>query len=128
MADQYVAYVGSYTRGHSKGLHIFDFNPETLEFKLREVFEINNPSFVHLSHDGQFLYCNCDEGIAAFRIMKDGSLVLINKGSVNGLRPCYISTDRANRYLITAGYHDGKLTVLRLLEDGGVVCVRMRYL
>ncbi len=120
MADQYVAYVGSYTRGDSKGLHIFDFNPETLEFKLREVFEINNPSFVHLSHDGQFLYCNCDEGIAAFRIMKDGSLVLINKGSVNGLRPCYISTDRANRYLITAGYHDGKLTVLRLLEDGGV--------
>lgn len=120
MADQYVAYVGSYTRGDSKGLHIFDFNAETLEFKLRDVFEINNPSFVHLSHDGQFLYCNCDEGIAAFRIMKDGSLVLINKGSVNGLRPCYISTDRANRYLITAGYHDGKLTVLRLMEDGGV--------
>ena len=34
MADQYVAYVGSYTRGDSKGLHIFDFNPETLELRL----------------------------------------------------------------------------------------------
>ena len=51
MADKYVAYVGSYTRGESKGLNIFDFDPDTLTFKLREVFEINNPSVVHVSHD-----------------------------------------------------------------------------
>ena len=94
MSDHYVAYVGSYTRGESKGLHILDFCPETLEFKLREVFEINNPSFVHLSYDQKFLYCNCDEGVASFKILKDGSLVLINKANVNGLRPCYLSTDR----------------------------------
>ena len=54
MSDKYVAYVGSYTRGDSKGLHIFDFDPATLTFKLRDVFEINNPSVVHLSNDGRY--------------------------------------------------------------------------
>ncbi len=120
MADKYVAYVGSYTRGESKGLSIFDFEPETLTFKLREVFEINNPSVVHISYDQKYLYCNCDEGVASFKILKDGSIVLMNKATVNGLRPCYMATDRANRYLVTAGYHDGKLTVLRLEDDGRV--------
>lgn len=120
MSDKYVAYVGSYTRGDSKGLHIFDFDPATLTFKLTDVFEINNPSVVHLSNDGRYLYCNCDEGVASFKILKDGNIVLQNKANVNGLRPCYLSTDRANRFLVTAGYHDGKLTILRLEEDGSV--------
>ena len=120
MSDKYVAYVGSYTRGDSKGLHIFDFNPGTLEFKLRDVFEINNPSVVHISYDGKYLYTNCDEGVASFQILKDGSIVLINKASVNGLRPCYLATDKENRYLVTAGYHDGKLTILKLGEDGSI--------
>lgn len=120
MSDKYVAYVGSYTRGDSKGLSIFDFDPQTLKFTLKDVFEINNPSVVHISNDERFLYCNCDEGVASFRILKDGSLLLMNKASVNGLRPCYLATDKANRYLVTAGYHDGKLTVLRLEEDGSI--------
>ena len=71
MADKYVAYVGSYTRGESKGLSIFDFEPETLTFKLREVFEISNPSVVHISYDQKYLYCNCDEGVASFKILMD---------------------------------------------------------
>ena len=60
------------------------------------------------------------EGVASFKILPDGGLELMNKASVNGLRPCYLSVDRANRYLLTAGYHDGKLTVLRLNEDGTI--------
>ena len=39
---------------------------------------------------------------------------------MNGLRPSYISVDRKNRFLICGGYHDGKLTALRLNEDGSV--------
>lgn len=120
MADKYVAYVGSYTRGESDGIYILDVNPEYAYFQVRDSFKINNPSFLTLSHDEQFLYSNCDEGVASFRIQEDGSLELMNKASVNGLRPCYLSVDRANRYLITAGYHDGKLTVLRLNDDGTI--------
>ncbi len=123
MADKYVAYVGSYTRGDSDGIYILDANPEYASFKIRGSFKINNPSFLRLSYDNRFLYSNCDEGVASFRILEDGSLELMNKVSVNGLRPCYLSVNRDNTYMLSAGYHDGKLTILRLNEDGTVAGV-----
>jgi len=120
MPDKYVAYVGSYTRGDSKGISIFDVNDKSIAFELRDVFEIHNPSFLKLSHDEKYLYTTCDEGVAAFKILKDGGLVLLNKAPVNGLRPCYLSLDSKNEFLACGGYHDGKLTVLRVEEDGSV--------
>ena len=35
MADKYVAYVGSYTRGESDGIYILDANVEYAYFKVR---------------------------------------------------------------------------------------------
>lgn len=119
MADRYVAYVGSYTRGKSKGLTIYDID-EHFNFKQRVVYEINNPSYVTLSHNQKFLYTSCDEGVAAFSVLDNGGLQLLNKAHVNGLRPCYLSVDKKNKYLLSAGYHDGKLTVLRIRPDGSV--------
>lgn len=117
--NKYVAYVGSYTRGKSKGLTIFDVDGH-FNFKRRSLFEIHNPSFVTLSHNEKFLYTSCDEGVAAFRVSDNGDLELLNKAMVNGLRPCYISVDKANKFMVTAGYHDGKLTVLRIKPDGSI--------
>ena len=119
MANKYVAYIGSYTRGKSKGLTIFDVD-ENFNFKERVVFEVNNPSYVVLSHNQKFLYTSCDEGVAAFRALDNGGLELLNKASVNGLRPCYLSVDKKNRYLVTAGYHDGKMTILKINRDGSI--------
>ena len=67
MADKYVAYVGSYTRGESDGIYILDANVEYAYFKVRDSFKINNHSFLRLSHDEQYLYSNCDEGSAGRR-------------------------------------------------------------
>ena len=36
------------------------------------------------------------------------------------MRGCYLSTDYQDKFLFVAGYHDGKVTVLRLLEDGQI--------
>ena len=38
----------------------------------------------------------------------------------NCRRSCYLSTDYEDMFLFVAGYHDGKITVLKLREDGGV--------
>ena len=118
--EKYVAYVGSYTRGESKGIYIFDVDVKNAVLKERGFFEIDNPSFLAISQDGRYLYSDCDEGVAAFRILEDGGLELINKHSIQGLRPCYLRTDKENRFLVSAGYYDGKLTVSRLEEDGSV--------
>lgn len=45
---------------------------------------------------------------------------MINFASINGMRGCYVSTDYTDSYLFVAGYHDGKLTVLRLKESGAI--------
>ena len=43
--DKYRAYVGSYTRGESKGIYMYDFNSEEAVFVAQGVEEITNPSF-----------------------------------------------------------------------------------
>ena len=121
MAKKYVAYVGSYTfYGKSKGICIFDVDVEKGYFTKRKEIEVNNSSYLTFSHDHRFLYSVVDEGVAAFRILPDGDLELINVAPIRGMRACYLATDKANEFLITSGYHDGKMTVLRLLPDGSV--------
>ena len=118
--DKYRAYVGSYTRGERKGIYMYDFNSEEAVFVAQGVEEITNPSFLTLSDDGEYLYSNCDEGVAAFKILPDGNLKYLNRHSVQGLRPCYLQVDSANEYLVSSGYYDGKLTVSRINPDGTV--------
>ena len=118
--DRYVAYVGTYTHGSSVGIHIFDVDAEKGKMTERKVVPINNPSDLIVSTSGKFLYSITDFGVEAYTIMPDGDLELINFAPINGMRGCYVSTDYTDQYLFVAGYHDGKLTVLRLKEDGSI--------
>ncbi len=118
--ENYVAYVSAYTMEDNHGIRIYDVDLENGKFSLKDQVEIRNSSYVTISHNGEFLYAITDFGVEAFRIEKDGSLTDINTGSINGMRGCYLSTDYRDRFLFVAGYHDGKVTVLRLREDGGV--------
>ena len=120
MTARYAAYAGSFTRGAGGGIYVLDANPADASFSLRSVFPIENPIFITPSADGRFLYSTCDEGTAAFAIAPDGSLSLLNKAAVNGLRPSYLTVDRKNRFLVSGGYHDGKLTVQKLNKDGSI--------
>lgn len=81
---------------------------------------MSNASYIRPSADGRFLYSVTDEGIVAFRILPDGDLEWINTASIRGMRGCFIELYEEKRYLFVAGYHDGKMTALRLREDGGV--------
>ncbi len=116
----YVAYVGTYTHGSSRGIYIYDLDVENGRAMERKVVPINNPSYIKKSHNGKYLYSIADEGVRSFRILPDGDLEPMNKASIGGMRGCYLSTDKEDRYLFVAGWHDGKVTVMRLLEDGRV--------
>ena len=69
--DRYVAYVGTYTHGSSVGIHIFDVDAEKGKMIERKVVPINNPSDVIVSTSGKFLYSIADEGVEAFKVLKD---------------------------------------------------------
>ncbi len=118
--EKYVAYVSTYTHGDSHGIKIFDVDMEKGRFVQKSEVEITNSSYVTISHDEKYLYSITDFGVEAYKINPDGTLELINFAPINGMRGCYISTDYTDRFLFVAGYHDGKLTVLSLKEDGSI--------
>ena len=114
-----VAYVGSYTNyGKSKGITVFDVNEENGKLSRKSEVEVNNCSYLCISGDKKYLYAVVDEGIASFSIGAEGDLTLLGISSIKGMRGCYICVDSKNRYLFVAGYHDGKVTVLRIGPDG----------
>lgn len=116
----YVAYVGTYTHGSSKGIYIYDLDVENGQAKERKVVPINNPSYIKKSHNGKYLYSIADEGVRSFRILPDGDLEPMNSASICGMRGCYLSTDKQDKFLFVGGWHDGKVTVMRLNEDGTI--------
>ena len=64
----------------------------------------------------KYLYSICDQGVAAYNILKDGDLELINVLSINGMRGCHIALTKNDDFLIVSGYHDGKITIISLVN------------
>lgn len=119
---KYVAYVSTYTSGNksSCGIKIYDVDLENGRFFEKDQVEITNSSYVTISHSRKYLYSITDFGVESYKILEDGSLQVINHASINGMRGCYLSTDYEDKFLFVAGYHDAKLTVLRVGEDGSI--------
>lgn len=120
--EKYVAYVSTYTTGigDKHGIKIYDVDMKQGRMTEKDQVEISNSSYITISHNQKYLYSITDFGVEAYKILENGELSLINFESINGMRGCYLSTDYCDEYLFVAGYHDGKITVLRLKENGGI--------
>lgn len=117
-----VAYVSTYTMGDEHGIKIYDVDMERGALTEKGQVEITNSSYITISHNGKFLYSITDFGVECFKILPDGDLEVVNTASINGMRGCYLSTDYEDKLLFCAGYHDGKITVLRLNSETGEIC------
>ncbi|MBR4358663.1 MAG: lactonase family protein [Butyrivibrio sp.] len=120
--DKYVAYVSSYTSGLGSkfGIKIYDVDMKNGRFKEKQKVEITNSSYIGISHNKKTLYSITDAGVEAYHILPDGCLEFLNEASINGMRGCYLNMDQEDNYLLTAGYHDGKVTILKLNKDGSI--------
>ena len=118
--DSYVAYVSTYTRGGDIGIHVYDVDVKAGRFTEKDQVKITNSSYLTISHNGKFMYAITDFGVESFKIRKNGCLENIGKASINGMRGCYLSTDYEDKYLFVAGFHDAKVTALRINDDGTV--------
>ena len=114
---KYVAYVGTYTHGTSKGIQVYDVDVENGTLTERSEVEVSNASHLAVSKNGKYLYSIEDEGVAVFERDENGDLSRINSVDINGMRGCYLATDVDGRYLYVAGYHDGKVTVVHTHKD-----------
>ncbi len=118
--DKYVAYVSTYTQGDNHGIKVYDVDINKGRFYEKDEVEITNSSYLTISHNGKYLYSITDMGVESYEIQEDGTLKMLNFAPINGMRGCYVSTDYTDRYLFVAGYHDGKLTVLHIRNDGSI--------
>ena len=115
---KYVAYVGTYTHGTSKGIQVYDVNVEEGTLTERSEVEVSNASHTAVSKNGKYLYSIEDEGVAVFARDENGDLNRINSVDIDGMRGCFLATDVDGKYLYVAGYHDGKVTVVHTHHDG----------
>jgi 6-phosphogluconolactonase (cycloisomerase 2 family) len=122
-------FVGSYTEGKpDTGIYVFEFLPNSGEFiPVSQVAEIINPSFLHISKSGQYLYA-CTEtklpnegSVSAFQFDANaGTLKRLNSQKSGGVNPVYVTTDSSNRFLVNANYTDGSVSVFPIAEDGSL--------
>lgn len=119
--SRYAAYVGSYTdTNDGKGLTVYDMNLEDGSLTKKAEYTVSNASYVASSHGDKYLYAITDPGVVSFAIHPDGSLKRLNSIQIRGMRGCHMVITRDNRFLVTCGYYDGKVTVIRLKENGAL--------
>ncbi|WP_432714059.1 lactonase family protein [Pedobacter sp.] len=117
--------IGTYTNtGKSEGIYTYNFNTATGDTQLKSVTKnVNNPSYLALSPDQQFVYSVNETGkesaVSAFNFnAANGELKFINQQNSQGADPCYLTAD--DKYVIVANYSGGSLAVFGRNDDGSL--------
>ena len=115
--------VGTYTSGSSAGIYVYRFDQETGTMEYISEAKAVNPSYLAVSTDERFVYSVGESGreavVYAFSFDKSaGQLTLLNSQPTNGAAPCYISVERAGRFVVTANYSGGNVSVFPLTTNG----------
>lgn len=117
--------IGTYTDSSSQGIYRTTFDPATALFGEAElVVEVDNPSFLALSDDGNYLYAVSEGGtdstsaLNAYRRNADGTFTLINRQPTYGASPCYVRLHKG--YAYTANYTGGSMSIFPIGEDGSL--------
>ena len=117
-------YIGTYTKGNSKGIYKVNFNTETGQLSdLQLAIPIDNPSFLTYSPDRKFLYStNGSESgfISSYKIKDDGSLVLLTRISSMGKGPCHISINKLGTTICVSNYVGGTIALYPINKDGSL--------
>lgn len=117
------AYVGTYTRGKSKGIYLLPIDPATGAMgPPRLVAEMANPSFLAVDDSARCLYAASEQKagrVAAFAIDgKTGDLAPLNDQPSLGSHPCHVSVRPGGGLVLAANYSSGSVCVLPVEADG----------
>ena len=105
-------------------IKLYDLDPKDGALTLRTTSDAHGPSgALYLHPNGQVLY-NAHvlaTTLASYQFdAESGKLTLINKIDTGIETPAHLVTDRAGRFLLTAYYTGGGITVHRLGADGAI--------
>ncbi|MBO9594608.1 MAG: lactonase family protein [Niabella sp.] len=116
--------VGTYTHQNSssKGIYVYDFDPQTGDLKIAGQVTAANPSYQVIASNQRFVYSvneTADGGISAFSIDPNtGKLTLLNSVKSMGDDPCYLEIDRSGKWLFASNYSSGSFAIYNIQKDG----------
>jgi 6-phosphogluconolactonase len=130
-ATELLVYIGTYTTGKSEGIYLYRLNLMSGELKLAgTATPAVNPSFLSLSPDERYLYAvnEVDQfaggksgAVSAFAVdQRSGALRFLNQQSSLGTSPCYVDVDAHGRFVLTANYGGGNVSVFAVRRDGSL--------
>ncbi|WP_404329685.1 lactonase family protein [Mesobacillus maritimus] len=118
-------FIGTYTKGESKGIYSFQLDTQGKTISNIEVVaELENPTYLTITEDQQFLYSVVKEGesggVAAFSLSEDAAqLRELNRTLESGASPCHVITG-PNQSVLATNYHKGTVTYYKSNEDGSI--------
>jgi 6-phosphogluconolactonase len=124
-STNYYLFVGGYTAGKNEGISVYTFNATDGSVQFVSKIKSDNPSYLAIGANGKYLYSVNEPvkvrlgSVSAFSFnKKNGQLTALNKALIGGNGPCYVSVDKANKWLVTANYASGSVSVLNLKKNG----------
>ena len=128
-SGQIPVYVGTYTRGTSKGIYLYHLDLDSGALTPAGcVGEVASPSFLALHPTRPLLYAVSEvstfEGekggaVSAFAIEPtSGKLTLLNQRSSQGTSPCHLMVDPSGKCVVVANYGTGTAACLPIGDDG----------
>ncbi|HEY4060887.1 MAG TPA: lactonase family protein [Puia sp.] len=127
IAQKYYLFIGTYTKGDSKGIYVYRFDGATGDLRPVSTATTDNPSYLALAPGGKFLYAVNETdgarpgGVSAFSFDKtSGQLRFLDKQQSGGDDPCYLSVDSHRKWLMVANYNGGNLAALPIQSDGSL--------
>ncbi len=136
--QDYFVYVGTYTRGESKGIYLYRFDESTGRLSsLGLVAEMASPSFVVTSPNHHYLYALSEMpdrsanaprshgpvlgSISSFAINpKTGALKFLDSASSGGVGPAHVGLDQTGKILFVANYGSGSVASYAIRPDGSI--------
>jgi 6-phosphogluconolactonase len=126
-----LVFIGTYTTGKSKGIYHYRLNLTSGDLTFAGTTSpVSNPSFLSLSPDERYLYAvnEVDQfgglksgSVSAFAVeQKTGALHLLNQQPSLGASPCYVEVDALGRFVLTANYGTGNVSVFPVQRAGSL--------
>ena len=130
-AQHTYVFIGSYNFSKSEdtaGIFVFELNEKNGQLnQITSVKNVLNPSFLTISQNGKFLYACTDTktpnagSVSSYEFNPTTKkLTFINSQKTNGENPVYLSVNKNGKWLTTANYNDGSVSVFSLNENGSI--------
>lgn len=120
-------FVGTYTNSGSEGIYIYKFNTKTGKSVLVNKAAAENPSFLAISGNRNFLYAVNENGgtkagsVSSFSFNRiTGTLSFLNSKPTGGDHPCYVTINKTGKHVIVGNYTGGSVTVFPVQRNGSL--------